>query len=222
MSSELEQGTADTRRPIPSRGSAWAAWLTRALVRVGVSPNQVSAAGLVFALAAGVALGTVSLGDDPLRMSLLLAAPMLIGLRLLANMLDGLLAVEAGRGAPDGPLWNEMPDRLADVAVLVGAGYGAGTPELGWAAAAAALGTAHARSLGDAIGAPGCFCGPMGKPQRMAAIVAGALGSFFIGAGALAFALWLVVLGSAITIGLRIACVRRRLLSGGQAASPDR
>ena len=40
---------------------------------------------------------------------------------LLANLLDGLVAVEGGRRSPTGELFNEVPDRVSDVLVLAGA-----------------------------------------------------------------------------------------------------
>ena len=49
-----------------------------------------------------------------------------IQLRLIANLLDGLVAVEGGKRTPTGELYNEAPDRIADTAVLVGAGYAVG------------------------------------------------------------------------------------------------
>ena len=59
-------------------------------------------------------------------------------------MLDGMVAVEGGKGSPDGPIWNEAPDRYSDIVILVGAGYGAAfagaaSPSLGWAAAVFAV-----------------------------------------------------------------------------------
>ena len=54
--------------------------------------------------------------------------------------LDGLVAVEYGKGSATGALFNEVPDRIADSAVLVGAGYAAtGWVTLGYVAALLAL-----------------------------------------------------------------------------------
>ena len=44
-----------------------------------------------------------------------------IQLRLGANMLDGLVAVEEGKGAPTGAHYNEAPDRVEDALLLVAA-----------------------------------------------------------------------------------------------------
>src|SRR5262249_35085490 len=97
-----------------------------------------------------------------------LAGAGLIVLRLLANMLDGMVAIESGRASPVGELYNEVPDRVSDTATLVGAGYaGGGDMVLGYAAACVALFTAYVRAAGKAAGAPQEFCGPMAKQQRM-------------------------------------------------------
>ena len=47
-----------------------------------------------------------------------MAIPALVGaglilLRLLANMLDGMVADESGEGGPLGSLYNEIPDRIS-------------------------------------------------------------------------------------------------------------
>ncbi len=76
-----------------------------------------------------------------------------------------MVAVEGGRRTPTGDLFNEVPDRVADTLVLVGAGWGlaqAGLPwaePLGWAAALAAMATAYIRALADGHGLRGCFLG---------------------------------------------------------------
>lgn len=67
-----------------------------------------------------------------------------------------------------GELYNEAPDRVSDVAVLVGAGYVAGSwPEMGYAAAIGAVLVAYARALGKGSGHAADFRGPMAKQQRM-------------------------------------------------------
>ena len=83
-------------------------------------------------------------------------------------MLDGMIAVEQGRGTPTGVFWNEVPDRISDVALLVGAGYGfGGSPLAGWFAACLALFVTYIRAIGVLAGAPADFHGPFAKQQRM-------------------------------------------------------
>ena len=152
-----------------------------------------------------------------------LARALLLGLaalgcqmRLLCNLFDGMVAVEGGRSGPDGPFWNEAPDRASDILILVGAGVGAGAPALGWAAAAFAVLTAYVRELGRAEGAPHDYGGPMAKQHRMAVMTAAALAFVFLpGTPILAWALWAIVAGAAITAGLRSYRLIRFLRSRG-------
>ncbi len=109
----------------------------------------------------------------------LVVAAACIQLRLLCNMMDGLVAVEGGRKTPTGDLWNEAPDRIEDSLFLVAAGYAAAGvawgPLLGWAAALLAMATAYVRALGQSLGLPADFRGPMAKPHRMALLTGAAL-----------------------------------------------
>jgi phosphatidylglycerophosphate synthase len=103
-------------------------------------------------------------------------ASLMVQARLLCNLLDGMVAIEGGKKTKSGEIYNELPDRIADPIILIGAGYCAGTePLLGWAAAVLALLTAYVRALGVAAGASQQFCGPMAKPHRMAVITATAI-----------------------------------------------
>ena len=86
----------------------------------------------------------------------------LTALRIFANTLDGLVAVEHDRASPEGLLYNEAPDRVSDSLLLIGAGYAHGSvPELGYLAACVALFVAYVRILGRVAGAPSDFSGPM-------------------------------------------------------------
>jgi phosphatidylglycerophosphate synthase len=208
------------RRPLKTRtrGSARAA--AARLARSGVRPNQVSVLGVLFAAAAGAAFVVLPHVDEPLQAVLLVAAAASIQLRLLCNMLDGLLAVEGGLASPVGDLYNDVPDRIADVLILAGAGYAIawtwGEP-LGWAAATAAVLTAYVRVLGGALGARQYFVGPMAKPQRMAALTAASilsLGELAIGdlrGIVIAAALAAILAGSLVTAGRRLALIGREL-----------
>lgn len=156
------------RRPIAAR--RWPIWQKTAkeLARRGVSPNGISLAGMGCGLAAGAALAVTTYADGWERLAWLLGAAF-IQLRLLANLLDGMVAIDSGRASPVGELYNEVPDRVSDTATLIGAGYAVGgVPVLGYLAACAALFTAYMRAMGKAAGAPQEYCGPMAKQQRMA------------------------------------------------------
>jgi phosphatidylglycerophosphate synthase len=144
-----------------------------------VKPDLVSAGSVLFALAgAGLFLATGQMAGVG-RAAALLLAGVCVQLRLLCNLLDGMVAVEHGRGSPVGPIWNELPDRLADGLFLVGAGYGASlagvawAADAGWAAAVFAILTAYVRELGRGLGQAADFSGPMAKPHRMALLTPG-------------------------------------------------
>jgi phosphatidylglycerophosphate synthase len=93
----------------------------------------------------------------------------LVQARLLANLFDGMVAVGLDISSPLGELYNEVPDRVSDTAILLGLGMAAGGNwGLRLAAALAAMATAYIRAVGKAAGAPSDFSGPMAKQQPMA------------------------------------------------------
>lgn len=215
----------DNRRPLKSRDTGWArsgaAWLARA----GVTPDAVSAGAVVFGLAGGAALAASGLCDGWPRVAALVGGALCIQLRLICNLMDGMVAVEHGRGGPLGPIWNELPDRIADAAFLVGAGYGAALAgagwgeAAGWAAAVFAVLTAYIRELGRALGQPADFGGPMAKPQRMALLTLAAVAAIFEqnwgwDGETLAGALALIAIGAALTAATRTGRLAARLKNG--------
>ncbi|MBD9534962.1 CDP-alcohol phosphatidyltransferase family protein [Stenotrophomonas sp. STM01] len=151
----------EDRRPIAARSTGWAQALSAALARSSVTPNQISVLSIFFAV-----IGAVGL----------LAAPSLLGLvaciigvqlRLVCNLLDGMVAMEGGKQTPTGALYNEYPDRIADSLLIVALGYAAGMPWLGWLGALLAALTAYVRLSGASLGLPQDFRGPMAKQHRM-------------------------------------------------------
>jgi phosphatidylglycerophosphate synthase len=134
-------------------------------------------------------------------------------LRLICNLIDGLMAVEGGLKTPTGELYNDFPDRISDIAILIGAGYGATSlchhsADLGWITAVIAVMTAYTRLLGVSLKAPPFFIGPMAKQHRMFVMNLACLGSIverFMGTWghSLVAALVIISLGSVVT------CIRR-------------
>ena len=177
----------------------------------------VTSLGAGFALVAGCAF-LASAG--PGWRAWLVVAALGIQLRLLCNMLDGMVAVEHGRATPVGALYNDVPDRIADTVILVGAGYalavGGWNPTLGWACAVMALFTAFVRVLGGALGTPQFFFGPQSKSQRMAVLTGGALLAAAMpsapGAGqVITLALAVILVGSTVTVVRRVLRIAREL-----------
>lgn len=142
------------------------------LATAGVSPNAISIFGM-FA-AGGACAALVSTGEGGLQDRVLyLAALAGVQLRLLSNLLDGMVAIEGHRQSATGELYNDVPDRVSDSLILLGAGYAANSsPTLGWAAALLAMFVTYIRVLGAACGVGSNFGGPMAKPHRMAALSA--------------------------------------------------
>src|SRR5437763_1562403 len=155
------------RRPIASRERKLWQRVATALAQRNVSPNLISILGMIAGTAAGVALYATSLTDGWQQRILWLAGAVGIQLRLLANMLDGMVAIALQKASPLGELYNELPDRISDIAIIVGAGYAiGGLPILGYIAACIAVLTAYVRAVGKAAGASNLFLGPMAKPHR--------------------------------------------------------
>lgn len=198
-------GSTANRRPLKSRTTWWAGLVTRAALASGISANGMSMLGVL--VAAG---GAAALVFAPDRWWLFLVAALCIQLRLLANMLDGLIAVEGGRGSPTGAIFNEFPDRLEDSLLLVAAGYGADLGWLGWLAALLAAVCAYVRLLGGTLGFAQDFRGPMAKPHRMAALTLGCLVGAFWHPG-IQLALGVIAAGTAFTIALRLTRLARAL-----------
>lgn len=215
------QSTTETpRRYLRTRAQRWPRAVATALGNAGVRPNAVSLLSIAFAVLAGISLWRSGMmGGD---WFFLVVAAAAIQLRLLCNMLDGLLAVEGGFKSKLGDLYNEIPDRIADVFILIGAGYAArGLPYgevLGWSAALLALMTAYIRLLAGSLGARQLFIGPMAKQHRMFVLTVGCLAAALeqaqLGtARAIYAALLIIVAGSAVTVIRRILRLANELES---------
>ncbi|MDS1137856.1 CDP-alcohol phosphatidyltransferase family protein [Nitratireductor indicus] len=195
---------AENRRPLASRDTGWAQGVARRIAKTSVTPNQISMFSMVFAALAGASFFLAGSAEGGGRLAALLAGGLCTQARLLCNLFDGMVAIEAGKKEPDGAFWNEFPDRVADMLILVGLGYGVGEPALGWAAAGFAVLTAYVRELGRACGQPADFSGPMAKPHRMAAVTIAAALTLFepLWNGhneVLTAALWIIAIGAAVT-----------------------
>ncbi|CAO3435674.1 CDP-alcohol phosphatidyltransferase family protein [Azospirillum endophyticum] len=210
----METTTATTtntgdRRPIATRSARWAQRLAAWLTTTPVTPNQIS---LLSAVWAGIG-GALLLQGGVLAW---IGAALCVQLRLVCNLLDGMVAVEGGKGSPVGALYNEFPDRVADTAFLVPLGYAAGLPWLGWAAALAAMMTAYVRVSGGALGLPQDFGGVMAKQRRMAALTVALIAQVVEHAlwgtrFSLLAAAWIILAGSLLTVATRTLGIARRL-----------
>jgi phosphatidylglycerophosphate synthase len=210
------------RRPIASRERNWSKAAAGFLARLGVSPNAISIAGMIAGILAGTALALTRLPEW--EIAGFVAAAVCIQLRLLANMFDGMVAIQQQRTSPLGELFNEIPDRVSDAATLIGAGFAAGgSPTLGFVAACLAIFIAYVRVQGRVAGAAQEFCGPMAKPHRMAAVTVAALFAAVApsawqpalstpaGWSTMACVLAVVILGEVVTVLRRLSRIARAL-----------
>lgn len=203
------------RRPLKSRQWQFSHTLTHWLAARGVTPNGISVAGMFFGIAAGCALAATAHFDIPPVWFVLGAA--CIQLRLMCNLLDGMVAEVQKSDSPVGAMYNEVPDRVSDAATLIGGGYAlGGDPVLGFVATCLAIFIAYIRAQGKVAGGPQDFAGPMAKPQRMFVMTVASLYAAFApaflqpqweslpGFGTLAVALTIIIAGEVVTVVRRL------------------
>ncbi len=212
------------RRPLRSRQSRWATAAAGWLARRQVRPNVISLASVVFAALAGGCLAASGVDGPVPRPVLRAVAAGMIQLRLVCNLLDGMVAIEGGLKTKSGELYNDVPDRISDPLILIGAGYGVvwgpWGSELGWLAAALAIMTAYVRVLGVSVGTRAYFEGPMAKQHRMAVLTAacavGAIEAIVVKpytGTAVGVALVVIVLGSVLTVQRRLGRIAAEMES---------
>jgi phosphatidylglycerophosphate synthase len=209
------------RRPIATRNRKWAQAATVWLASRNVSPNAISIAGMCACILAGIALGVTSISDYRI---LWIIAALGAQLRLTANMLDGMVALASGHASKTGELYNEVPDRVSDAAVFIGAGFAwGGNITLGYIATILSIFTAYVRAAGKIAGASNEFCGPMAKQHRMFAITLICLYAAFTPRswqvmafndsqiGLMTVGLVIIIAGCAITVIRRLSRIARVL-----------
>ena len=198
------------RRELKVRDKKWVSNVAAYISSKNITPNQISIASVFFAMLAAAGLVVFGINQN---IWLLLMTAIMIQMRLLCNLFDGLVAIEGGKSTPSGELFNDVPDRIADVMILVSLGYAARSfdyaLELGWLAAVLSVMTAYSRTLGVSLKAPTSFVGPMAKQHRMALVTAACLIAMIemhvLSSNiSLLVALWILVLGSIITVIRRI------------------
>ncbi|MFP5386265.1 MAG: CDP-alcohol phosphatidyltransferase family protein [Bacteriovoracia bacterium] len=195
------------RRPLKSRQTAWARTLSRKIAEAGISPNMISFFSIIFAMLS--LLAAVLGAREGVRLWPVLAA-LFIQLRLICNLMDGMVAVEYNKKSKTGDLWNDVPDRFADVLIILGAGYLYGDKnyaiELAWANAALAVMTAYIRVLGASLRSPHYYIGPMAKPHRMALLTLTFILEAIYPSGYFLYsALWIMIIGQLITCFRRLS-----------------
>src|SRR5437588_7746332 len=171
----MSEYTPTSRRPIAGRFRRTAEAATQFCVRHGIHPDAVSYLSILAAIVAAICFWK----SGEIRW-LLVVAPLFCCLRLWFNMLDGMVAVAAGKASRRGEILNDLPDRVSDVIIFVGVAHsGLMNPIFGYWAAIAAVLTAYVGLSGQALGVQREFGGIMSKPWRMVAVTIGAWLTFF-------------------------------------------
>ena len=129
----------ESRRPIAGVFRRTANMAVKWCVRLGVSPDSISYLSIAAAAAAGICF----LKSDRYP-PLLIVAPLFCYLRLWFNMLDGMVALAAGKASLRGEIVNDLPDRVSDVIIFAGVAHsGWMHPSLGYWTALLAVLTAY-------------------------------------------------------------------------------
>ena len=219
-----------SRRPIKARDWSLFQKIASLLARLDVTPNAISVASILFGIIAGVLLAATSQIDSSLVRSLLFVGSAVASqMRLIANLLDGMVAIEQNRRSSVGELFNEVPDRISDPAILIGAGFAFGShPLLGFSAALAAMFVAYVRAIGASTGVGQIFLGPFAKPQRMVVLMIASVASAILpvhwqvhsacGYGIFAAALALIVVGCSLTAVRRLLRIASLMRSSNEKA----
>ena len=179
----MDSGKASTkdsgaRRPLKARSWRMMQGAARWINSKNITPNQMSLASIAFSGFSALLFLFLPYahlyGGSVIWICCVLIFLGFVG-RGFCNVLDGLVAVEGGKSTPSGELFNDIPDRISDVLIIVAVGYAAGSPVLGWLAALLAVMTAYVRTLIRGVrgaGSPNDFAGPMAKLPRMLVITA--------------------------------------------------
>jgi len=90
-------------------------------------------------------------------------------------MLDGMVALAAGKASWRGEILNDLPDRVSDILIFAGVAHSGWCSPFSayWAALLAVL-TAYVGMMGQAVGVQREFSGIMAKPWRMVTLHLGA------------------------------------------------
>jgi len=198
----------------PAVGRFWAP-VVRGLARAGVTPDAVTLTGTLGAVASAVFL----IGNGELFWG-----AFAVTLFVLLDMLDGALARARGGGSVFGAVLDSTGDRAADAAIFGAlvwwfSGVGDNRLIVLLALLCLVLGvlTSYIKARAEGVGVP-CDVGVVERTERLILVL---VGTGLTGLGvpyALHVALWILLVGSAVTVGQRFLAVRRA--GTGPAAPP--
>ncbi|PRZ04364.1 CDP-diacylglycerol inositol 3-phosphatidyltransferase [Isoptericola sp. CG 20/1183] len=197
----------------------WFTPLANLLIRRGVSPDAVTIAGTVIVTVLALTLlptGHLTLGA------------LLIGLFVLTDSLDGVMARASGRSGPWGAFLDSTLDRVSDGAVFAGITlWFALHPQEPWAGAGTVAALAclvlgsvvpYARARAESVGATAA----VGIAERSDRLVVALVPTAFVQVGlpvaVLVVVLGLLALASLVTVAQRVLTVRSQLLHTTEGA----
>lgn len=186
--------------------------VARALLRVGATPNAVTILGTAATVIAALTL---------LPLGHLLAGSLALGVLVLTDSVDGIMARESGRASRFGEFLDSTLDRVSDAAILSGVlvwyvAHTDGTTELtGVAASLACLGfgaiVPYVRAKAEALGIEAA----VGLAERADRLLVVLLATFVTGLGAppavMSAVLGLLGAVTALTVLQRLLVVHRAL-----------
>lgn len=183
------------------------------LLRRGVSPDAVTVTGTLVVVVA--ALWLFPTGH-------LLAGTLVIAVFILTDSLDGVMARRAGRSGPWGAFLDSTLDRFADAAIFsglvlwfIGRGDDRATAVLALACLVLGSLVPYARARAEGLG----MTAAVGIAERADRLVLVLVGAFLVGLGlpvaVLTVVLAVLAVASAVTVGQRVATVRRQSRAAG-------
>lgn len=187
--------------------------IARRLLRLGVTPNAVTVAGTL-----GVLVGALGFGAR----GHLVAATLIVTFFALTDLVDGTMARMRGGSTRFGAFLDSSMDRVADGAIFGAVAYWLATlgDHAGVAAALLSLVggqlVSYVKARAEGLGMS-CNVGIAERGERLTVV---GVGGLLAGAGlawALPAALWLLAVLSFVTVGQRIAHVRRQAMAADQA-----
>jgi CDP-diacylglycerol---glycerol-3-phosphate 3-phosphatidyltransferase len=187
--------------------------IARRLLRLGVTPNAVTVAGTVGVLVG--ALGFGARGD-------LIPAVLIVTFFALTDVLDGTMARMRGGSTRFGAFLDSSMDRVADGAVFGAVAYWLATQGDHGGLVAALLClvggqlVSYVKARAEGLGMT-CNVGIAERLERLIVVGVGGLLAGFGLTWALPAALWLLAVLSFVTVGQRIAHVRRQAMAADRA-----
>ena len=173
-----------------------------------VHPNTITWVSLLFAVAAALCLYSADLGW------VLLLTPVFITLRMMCNLLDGMVAIERAMTSPQGEALQDTVDRLADSCMVLGAAFSPiGDLRLGIVAITLMLISSYVGIQKKAVGGSREYGGILGKGDRFLLFSIASVGRYFWqgragGLNAFDILFVLMIIGGSVTIIQRGTSIR--------------